>query len=130
MEICKKLLFVKADVKQFLLKKYVQACRWVYAIGFFQWRLNNDTPDHQIPNYDKEEDLLELIEKYNDIKHKRAQETVAKPIQNPNLQITDKNCLKKYELFEEEPKDFLINSFQRIGWQDPFPDEVQMMDND
>ena len=38
--------------------------------------------------------------------------------------------MKKYDLLEEETQDFLINSFHRIGWIDPFPNEEIMMNND
>ena len=31
--------------------------------------------------------------------------------------------MKKYELWEEEDKDYRINCFEQIGWVDPFPKE-------
>jgi hypothetical protein len=59
----------------------------VYAIGFFQWRLNNNnTFAHNIPNNNKEEDLLELIGKYAQVKKERALCSNAKKLPN--------NCLK------------------------------------
>ena len=64
-EMCIKIMRVPVDVRNEVLKKFVKACRWIYAIGFFQWRLNNlNIIVHNIPNNCKEDDLLELIEKY------------------------------------------------------------------
>ena len=41
----------------------------------------------------------------------------------------DKNFVKRYE-FNQKNKEFQINSFQRIGWQDPFPQDTFMMGTD
>ena len=31
--------------------------------------------------------------------------------------------LKKYELWDDDDKDYRINCFEQIGWTDPFPKE-------
>ena len=31
--------------------------------------------------------------------------------------------MKRYNLYDHEDKDYRINSFEQIGWNDPFPEE-------
>ena len=59
-EVCKRIIMVPKNVRITCLTKYVLACKWVYAIGFFQWRLNQTSTEY----YGKEAELEELIEKY------------------------------------------------------------------
>ena len=129
-EICRKLYLVKEDIKFQALKKYVTHCRWVYNIGFFQWRLNDKTTlVHNIENNNKDQDLLELIEKYTKIKSERACNN-PKKLPESQLKIPN-NFFKKYELEDEDfPIDYLINSFHKIELADPFPKEQQMMTNE
>ena len=73
-EMCQRLMKVPDYIKQHVLKKFIIGCRTVYAVGFFQWRLNCETqvlPD--IKYYDKEGELLELISKYIELKQESPQ---------------------------------------------------------
>lgn len=64
-ELCRNIMLVPEEVQFDALRRFVKACRWVYSIGFFHWRFNNqDIIEHNIPNNNKQEDLIELIGKY------------------------------------------------------------------
>jgi hypothetical protein len=64
LEMCRKIMMINHEVRYEVLKKFVAACRWLYSIAFFQWRLMKPTIDHKIKNNNKHEDLAELIDKY------------------------------------------------------------------
>ena len=38
--------------------------------------------------------------------------------------IYDKKFFKKYDFDKSNKFDFMINSFERIGWPDPFPNDL------
>jgi hypothetical protein len=62
------------------------------------------------------------------IEEKVKKMLIREPAQDPEVE-NDKNCLvddfiKKYEL-DDPHYSYMINSFERIGWADPFPKEEQ-----
>ena len=80
----------------------------------------------KIIGYNKEGELLNLISKYIQLKH------VTPPsvdIQSEFNEINE-DFLEKYGLLVEEQKPYLINSFSKIGWADPFPNESLMMSDE
>ena len=65
LRIIKKIMNIPNKIRYEVLKRFVQSCRWIYAIGFFQWRLNNpNTLKKTVNNHDKEYDILDLIPEY------------------------------------------------------------------
>lgn len=73
---------------------------------------------------------MELIGKYAQVKKERALSSNVKKLPNSSFKIS-KAFFKKYELEDEEfPLDFLMNSFHKIEFADPFPTEDYMMTNE
>lgn len=144
------------EVRYEILKRYVAACRWLYSIAFFQWRLKRKTFDHKIKNNNKMEDLSELIDKYMEFiihrekkqielknlaaknkKKSKKSDQAKKVVENKDNRI-DAAFLHRYDFLDnygafgrakpnDKPPPYLINSFERLGWPDPFPESDQMM---
>lgn len=67
MRVINQISKIPEKIRYEILKRFVQSCRWVYAIGFFQWRLNNpNTLKKTVPYHDKEFDIMDLIPCYID----------------------------------------------------------------
>lgn len=65
------------------------------------------------------DELKELIEKYVE-----RRIIVITPINvETKKNMLQKGDIQKYNLKEGQGQKFLINSFHKIGWQDPFPSE-------
>ena len=47
LEICGNIIKVPKEVQQAILKRYINACRKVHSIAFFQWRLLNHSKQLQ-----------------------------------------------------------------------------------
>lgn len=62
------------------------------------------------------------MEKIKIIRHELASEERISYETERDSKIS-KNFLVKYDIINDETKSFFINSFQTIGWSDPFPDD-------
>lgn len=117
-EICKRIILIPKEVRLACLTQYLLACKWIYAIAFFQWRLNQSS----ITYHGK--DAFELEELIKNYVKKRIIYKLPIDIETFEKNTMQKGDSKKYDLLDQSiSQPFLINSFHRIGWQDPFPSE-------
>ena len=123
--VINKIIKVPNKIRYEVLRRFVQACRWVYAISFFQWRyFNPNTLKETVRYHDKDDDLLELIPCY-------IKQICTIPFEPQILRgKLGGKFLKKYKLLDPEVRPYLINSFRLIGWPDPFPKGRLMMNNE
>ena len=70
--------------------------------------------------------MKELLGKYIDVLLKPPLKINIENDLNGGLSIT---FLQKYKILDDKPKGFLINSFHKVGWSDPFPEDFLMMTN-
>ena len=94
----------------------------MFAVAFFQWRLKHPN----ILKHDPEE-LEELIVE----RSKRLLITKSIPdfsVENPKNTLTTE-IIRKYNLNEGQ-YDFTVNSFERVGLADPFPNDEDEADRE
>ena len=112
-----KICIVPAEVKRALLWAFVSRCRELHAIAFLQWRL-------QFPSSIRhEEEALEHAIKlriFNLTSDLISVEKVSALTLRESRVAPD--TLVKYEI-AHPIEDHLINSFQCLGWADPFPND-------
>ena len=105
-----------------MLLEWVSTCKDLYGLAFYQWR-------HKYPyyrNYD--------FDTVNKLVLARTGFLIIEPLEDPKIEgdtgkgiekitITESQISYYFDQEPEEPHNFLINSFERVGWADPFPKE-------
>ena len=87
---------IKPEVKVAILREYIKSCRKLQSVAFYQWRLQF-RPKHK-------EVIKELIE--TSFGHLKTDGPV---------------CLNDYS-----SNSYLINSFECLGWHDPFDPPLEL----
>ena len=113
----KNMILIPKSIREAVLKKYVQHCKSLQTIAFFQWRLKfqkKHSSEEQIKNMI----LASINQFWNSVND--SQTPTSSTIEDS---ILSDNFLQRYEICGPQQFDFLINSFDQIGMSDPFPDE-------
>lgn len=118
-DLCLKIILIPKQIQKAILKNYVTACRNVYAMAFFQWRM-------MYPN-----NVRHSEEELNEILVERIANFSCNMIKISSLNDEDKDqpysvpkdFLARYKM-DDEIQPFDINCFESICWADPFPNEV------
>ena len=94
-------------------------CRELHSLAFLQWRIRY--PNHIYCNHEAIcECIVARIDRFKKLEGFNKDFISAKSRKNG---VIGKDFLVKYDICDEY-KPFLINSFQTIGWSDPFPDDI------
>ena len=126
--IITKILKVKPEIKNYVIAKYVQQCKLRHLIAFIEWRLyysnNRRHAKHHYKMFDGQlEDMINdvakhILKKYDYLanNYRIRCDTVEHGHFHPI------KGLKMYGLDDKCPQKYNVNSFQEVGWPDPFPD--------
>ena len=113
-ELVNEITSVPLKVSNEVIQKFVRKCKEKHAIAFLQWRFLYSK------SHSNMYDLKQII---NDrIWH--VENNFIKRLDFKLSEETNKNNeVRKYDdyVIHEEKKMWNINSFQSIGWPDPFP---------
>ena len=120
-QICDEIIKVPREVQSATLYAYINRCREVYQIAFFQWRVLYPS---RLKNNEKEkQDLISKRINYTYFKErgKYSMKPLDQTISHSKL---PRNFKKNYSHFiEKADKKYNINTFDQLGWVDPFPNE-------
>lgn len=108
---------VPAEIQDEALLRWLLACKNIYTIAFFQWRLSkcNERDKCQL------EDLIQSSVNFFS-SFKKANQDKKVTTSTEKLATLPLNFMIRYGLNEDSSEHFNINSFYQIGLSDPFPE--------
>ena len=127
--LIKEIRAVTPEVRGHLLRQYVKQCKKKHAIAFLEWRLHfSQNRAWSVSQVQLEDDEIHAIidQRIYLLKLEFRRNVEQFDLMDDTIEIgayVPIKTNKTYD-FKYEPKQYLIDSFQVIGWPDPFPRAV------
>ena len=129
--MAKKIRYVKDELRDYLIKKFLKRCKDMHALAFFKWRIafNQNTDqdslveifedrirflkDHKV----KQAENIELAEKADDQEEKAENEETDSPRGLPPPDILRYRCIKKALAEQDEKDEKLKEEQEMLEWE-------------
>ena len=110
---------IPKEVRYACLKAYVNKCREMYQIAFFQWRKKYPTKTTRMELVD------ELIEFRTHYTFTRQHSLLPHDRKVDMTNSIDKHEQQSYGMMNNQKnQNWTVNNFSQIGWLDPYPNEL------
>ena len=122
-EFTRKVFSIPKEHRSYVLTRFVRQCREKHCLAFFQWRRMHRA------RAEAEEEIrhcidrrIDRIQERQDLKAHPTNETMMESYISPQMEM-DWLLIPRRKHVKIKLKSHNINSFQSIGWPDPFPDD-------